>query len=277
MKQDSYRAELSAVLHALSTIDEKIHIVSDCRSIVNRLCAMQLKVDVNKGEDEDLWDLVETELKRRPNDHIAVTWIKSHVDDLLANQLDTLGIFTKEQIAANEKADELAKQGAASHHSPHQRHAAAADRVVLATLMQRLHAEVWSAFYPIHEDNWEAPDEDADQAAQQAQRCLELAEEELQEQAWEGEMEEDIWQPQPLPKGRMTIEWNTKKIGKRLQEDSNDYTWGLDDTEYDTALRMPSPSHPFDHTPNSKTTVKGRGTSATGLNFDHRTAEALRW
>ena len=75
----------------------------------------------------------------------------------------------------------------------------------------------------------------------------------------------------------MTIEWTTKKIGKSLMEKSNNYTWGLEDAEYGTSLKMPSPAHPFDHTPNSKTTVKGRGTIATGLNFDHLTAEALRW
>ena len=274
LKQTSYRAELAAVAHALTVVDRPVHVVSDCRSIVDDVEAILLGIETIDSEDNDLWDIVKTRVREKGQSNIGISWIKSHVDEEMAERLEQNQVFTRSQIRANDQADELAKKGAAAHQYIQRRHDAAEDRIVIGTLVQRLHAEVWSKFFPLHEDVQDWEDKHEEHYDQPLEMPPELREPE-EEEGWEIELQEDRWRSQQPSQQPIDATWTAKQIGEKLK--SRDYAWSLEDAEFADAYRMPTPERPFDHTPGAKAKIRGRGTVTTGIDASPTLLEALRW
>ena len=80
--QTVYRAELTAVSHAVQAANQPTHIVSDCLSVVKTAKAIFYgsQADNVKGDHADLWKEISDKLKACPKDFYRITWIPSHTD-----------------------------------------------------------------------------------------------------------------------------------------------------------------------------------------------------
>ncbi len=273
--QSSYRAELAAAMNAIITIPRPIHILSDCQGIVDGVQEIIDGGKPEKGDCEDLWRKVKDAITARPRDDVAISWIKSHIPHQVAAEVELAGGFIREDIAANDWADELAKKGAATHHVPRINYQAADDRAVVAQVVQRMQVNVWAEFLQLVEEAQEEDDTSRDD------QC---AMHELDALCPHADADEpNITQPQP---GERTAEqalqdigtdWTTSQIATALRARPTDYCWALEDAEYTRTVKFVLPSVPFDYSKGAYSMIKGRGRVSTGIDESPIVLEALVW
>ncbi len=297
--QTSFRGELAAAIHALATIQGPLHIISDCQAVVEGVRSIILDGETPDGDDADLWAEVVRHLRGRPNDEVEISWIKSHVSPEMADHLDGAGSFSKADLEFSARVDELARKGAAGHGVSIRNYRAADDREVIANLAQRMMIMVWSAFYSLHEDDWEHADE--------VQPSIEVAEDEPQPReaphgghpdADEGDdlgAHEDGFRRHERPgqdhrgplhdeqgdaQSRATIitqAMSTKAIADLLRLDSPEYPWELDPGEHCTRIILPELPCKVSHAPGSHANIPGRGRMSTAIDMSPIWIEGVKW
>ncbi len=77
--QTSFRAELAAALHALTTARQPVHLISDCQGVVDGIKSILLGDKRPDGDDGDLWCKIEHTVGELCLANVEVLWIKSHV------------------------------------------------------------------------------------------------------------------------------------------------------------------------------------------------------
>ncbi len=143
--QTTYRAELTAVAHALAAARVPTLVVSDCESVVMAVTARLAGAATPTANNQDLWGVIDSAIVNRPRDYFGIEWVKSHLDNSRAEEIERRGGFQARKIWGNNHADLLAKDAIGKHTFLRQRYAAADDRVVLAMLVQRMLVAVWNA------------------------------------------------------------------------------------------------------------------------------------
>lgn len=114
IEQTAQRAELRAVLAALSIENRPLHIKSNSKYVVdglqNILTGTPLPVD---GENLDLWKQVAELISRRCHP-VRISWVKGHATDMDVHK----GISTFSDQIGNDAADKAAVSGTAQHSCP---------------------------------------------------------------------------------------------------------------------------------------------------------------
>ncbi len=283
MLQTSFRAELAAALHALTVIDQPVHLISDCQAVVDGIKAMLLGSKRPDDEDEDLWIAVERRLAELDTDSVDITWIKSHVSREAAAAVHAAGGFQEQDFRDNDHADEMAKKGATLHGTPARHYLAADDREIMAQLVQRMVAVVWAEFFELHEGAWECEGEDGlDDAAHEDDPRGPLTAN-LDEVAMTADQVDEQGESHDANTERRDMElqvqmdWTTPQIAQGLKKARYDYCWQLDPSDYTTKIIMPDPDRPFDHSKGAMTHIRGRGRISTTIEASPITIEGIRW
>ena len=115
--QTVYRAELTAVNHAVQAADRPTHIVSDCLSVVNTAAAIfhgNLQAET-KGDHSDIWEALKQKVATMPMNHFKATWIPSHTDLARAKENEQKGGYEERMIVGNAHADREAKSAMTTH------------------------------------------------------------------------------------------------------------------------------------------------------------------
>ncbi len=283
MLQTSFRAELAAALHALTVVEQPMHMVSDCQAVVDGVKAMILGGRRPDDEDEDLWIAVEKRLSEIDVSSVDITWIKSHVSQQAAAAVHAAGGFHEQDFKDNDHADEMAKRGAMQHDTPVRHYRAADDREIMAQLVQRMLAVVWAEFFELHEGAWECEGEDgldevnADAESQSISaanpRGTAVATEQIDGHGGDDRMNEEGREEEVY----IQSGWTTPQIAQGLKRARYDYCWQLDSSDYTTKIIMPEPDRPFDHSKGAMAHIRGRGRFSTTIEASPITIEGIRW
>ena len=114
--KNSFRAEVRAIAHVVSTCTVPTHIKSDCKSAVTLFDRLSKNPDEEIGEwaESDLWEIIRSRLPQSDNNFVKCSWIPSHLgeagkENQLRDAIDR-GIITAEDVAGNDAADGMAKE-----------------------------------------------------------------------------------------------------------------------------------------------------------------------
>ena len=113
--------------------------------------------------EDPLWRHIRRGIAEKGNAFFSISWVKSHVSLEEAQTYIDQGTFCQDDFDRNEQADSLAKRGAQEHPVSLTNYQPADDRTVIANIVQRVSADIWTTFFSLHDDAW-ANDEDQPQA-----------------------------------------------------------------------------------------------------------------
>ncbi len=276
--QNSFRAELAAALHAITVIKEPLHIVSDCRGVVDGIKGMILGDPPPRGDDADLWNSIHRILDSNGRDGYDITWVKSHVTEKQAKEIDAAGGFDYDDIMANGKVDDLAKRGAGTHGANHQHFLAADDREIIANLVQRLQTTVWAEYFAMYEDDWDQEGEsDPNPAVRTNEPASNSAPQDTHHHHRPQQQVEHQGCDEDHDESYIDADWTIERIATALKAKVPNFGWEVNPEELCCTIKFPEPASPFDHTPGTYTVVRGRGKIATGIDCSPILIEALKW
>ena len=113
--QNSYRAELAAAAHVITTSTEPTHIVSDCPTVVRLISEVIENNHCSVDMEDPLWSPIRRGIAEKGNTFFSISWVKSHVSLEEAQTYIDQGTTCHDDFDRNEQADSLAKRGAQEH------------------------------------------------------------------------------------------------------------------------------------------------------------------
>ncbi len=270
---------MAAVAHALSVIEGPIHIVSDCKGVVEGVRATVLGDPLPLTDDIDIWEKIRLAVGGRGDDQVEITWIKSHVNAQDARGLEAFGGFERLDLESNDQADLLAKKGAAMHDVAVRNYRAADDREILANLVQRMLVTVWSSFFGLVEDEWEQTEEALPGPGNAISELDGDLTKDLEDYHGHDDVNDDMnIQINPMDQQeRISVDWTSEKIAQALRERPTGYCWELQREECGDRISFVVPRTAYDHTPGASAQIPGRGKVNTGIDASPILIEAIRW
>ena len=119
--QTSYQAEVRALLHALQTAEVPTCVFVDCQSVVNlaNKCIEGNDMHIESICEKDLWERIFNLVNCSPTDFYKIQRMPSHLNDpdkaeQRKRALESC-IICEADIAGNDEADKLARDGALMH------------------------------------------------------------------------------------------------------------------------------------------------------------------
>ena len=149
--QNSYTAELYALLMAVEKTSTPMHYVADNRAVVeqaegiaeDKRLARKADLEVLKSGCSWMWKRVALRVAAKPRGFFQFSWQKGHVKESFPELIEK-GIYTQEQADWNDEADKLAAIGAERHKVDEGIVRGAGMRSNIAQAVHAMYVELWS-------------------------------------------------------------------------------------------------------------------------------------
>lgn len=147
--KNSYRAEVRAIAHIVSTATHPTHIRSDCKSAVtlfNKLQRTEME-DISEWPESDLWEVIKDKIPENMDAFFKCTWIPSHLGEtgkqLQLQKAILAGLITQEDVSGNDKADSMAKETLKLEEIPPRILQRRRDRQTVTAVTQYMMVKIW--------------------------------------------------------------------------------------------------------------------------------------
>ena len=147
--QNSYSAELFALLLAVERTTTPIHYVADNFSVISQAETFaeihNSDVAADRWTDYScawMWIRVVKRIKEKPKGYFLFTWQKAHVKETYPHLIED-GIYSQREADWNDEADKLAGAASEQHKGVSLITKAASERSVLAQIVHSMYLEFW--------------------------------------------------------------------------------------------------------------------------------------